>query len=163
MNKIFHFIAQHGIISKIADYFVFLNFFAFAAWFSYEFFSSYRPVAIEMAVMESGFSYENNIWSANIDGIKVRDCIIVPATIFGFATAKENGNDWLQVPFNFTKDDGTGFKTFDEIKSRNPGYHQFGEWNWQASENTKRVKVIVKHICEETTLVETVIGPFKTQ
>lgn len=114
------------------------------------------PVVTEMEV--KGLSYNNGLWSGEFQGVKQRNCIFLPKKVI--ALAKNNQNQWKQVPFFFSKDPTPG-------NSRPVGFQSFDTWNWITNDPlTKEVKIVVSHICRSKgrdISVSTVIGPFKTQ
>lgn len=114
--------------------------------------NQYMPVVSDMRPSKS-FSYNNGVWSAPIEGIKVKPCIFIAENVYGLV--KHNGF-WKKTDFFFTNDETPG-------NSRPTGYQSFDVWNWRGSKDIKEVKVIVQHLCEKSDIVETIVGPFKVK
>lgn len=142
------------LISVTADWIVISSMIGFFAVFTYEFFKENQNsvVVTDMHIVNE-FKYSDNVWSAEIMGNKIRKCIFVPDQVYGLVKVD---NIWRESEFFFSNDSSPG-------SNRALGIQSFDTWNWKGSKNVSEVKVIVNHICNKDKIVETVVGPFKTQ
>jgi hypothetical protein len=144
-----------NLIPKVADYIVILAMLSFVAYGSYSFFKEdvfLGAIVVDMAPTKA-FEYNEGVWSTDISGIKVRDCILIRETILGLI--QENGK-WRETHFEFTN-------TTKRPISRPIGKQDFATWNWSGSIDATKTKIVVEHLCNGKNIVETVIGPFTIQ
>jgi len=118
---------------------------------SYSYWKNDIPVISEMKTIEP-LTYNDGVWTTSIHGKKNRNCTYIQSENKGFAYIHDK---WIEVSFYYTNDDTPG-------SNRPIGYQIFDTWNWIATKDTKALKLIVKHLCENDQIVSTTIGPFKT-
>jgi len=142
------------LLQSISEICIILFILLFITSLSYSFWKNTHqtPVVTNMSITES-FKYYNGTWSTKISGSKDRNCVYIPSENKGLALINDK---WIEVYFFYTNDVTPG-------NNRPLGYQDFDSWNWISSENTKALKLLVKHLCENDQIVTTVIGPFKTK
>lgn len=139
---------------RLLDWILVLTLFLFVTSTSYNIWkdNDSSPVVTHMRPVSS-FKYNSKMttWFAEMEGVKQRNCVFIPTETIGMA--KHNA-EWNRVEFFFTNDSTPG-------SNRQLGYQHFDTWNWVTSFDTDEVKVIVKHVCNDSIVISTIIGPLK--